>query len=303
MNPENELVNESAENLPDPVFKEVTRQEAEQVGIEAIETEFQHSLRADLVLKVPPNTNLEGTMFDFFRPFNVVEFKSRNDFFDLAEFAKTEARSRLLIIQKIGATYDNTAVVIVCAREPKGVLSYIKKRNYKVVTSEERPWLIEAQVGLVQTFFVICHKLPFEKRYYSWLMFTSPDNKRWPELIKKLLEQNASTTLRRIYELYPKEFAMFQISDERMLELINSRGPKSRKKYKQDWLEAIQMLVQDWRKHGDLEEIEGLGKTLTPEEYTASLDQEKRQQLLKLLLEQEKQSQLKEETNEKKAEE
>ncbi len=61
---------------PDPFFKVITRQEAEQLGIEASESEL-HSTRTDMVLKVPPSVVLEGTMFDFFQAHNVIEFKEK----------------------------------------------------------------------------------------------------------------------------------------------------------------------------------------------------------------------------------
>jgi hypothetical protein len=37
---------------------------------------MQYSSLADLVLVVPPGLSLEGTMFDFFRASNVIEFKT-----------------------------------------------------------------------------------------------------------------------------------------------------------------------------------------------------------------------------------
>jgi hypothetical protein len=63
---------------PDPLFKVLTRLEAEQLGMQAIETELQkqYTTRADLILAAPPGLNLEGTLFDFCRTVNVIEFKS-----------------------------------------------------------------------------------------------------------------------------------------------------------------------------------------------------------------------------------
>src|SRR5690242_16357155 len=64
-------------NRPDPFFKLLTRVAAEQHGRKADETELQYSTRADFMLSVPPGISPEGTMFDFFRRKNVVEFKSQ----------------------------------------------------------------------------------------------------------------------------------------------------------------------------------------------------------------------------------
>jgi hypothetical protein len=166
----------------DPFFKEITRLEAVQAGLEAIETEYQQTFRGDLVLKTTPQSHLQNTLFDFFYTYNVVEFKSENDKFDEIEFAKTEVRSRLLLIQKIGATYANTLNVIVCAREPKKLLDYMRQRGYSVAINTERPWQIECKVGLVDVIIVVCYKLPLEKLYYSWLAFTPSDNAKWQQM-------------------------------------------------------------------------------------------------------------------------
>jgi hypothetical protein len=48
---------------PDPFFKLLTRLEAEELGLQAVETELQFTTRADLTLAVPPGLNLEGTFF------------------------------------------------------------------------------------------------------------------------------------------------------------------------------------------------------------------------------------------------
>lgn len=99
---------------------------------------------------------------------------------------------------------------------------------------------------------------------------------------------------------------MFQVSDERWLELLNQRNPKEVEKLDRDWVEAIDLQAQAWKKRGQLDRINDLlEKILTPD-LIASMDEEERQKIIKMLLEQEKQSQPKEkieETGEKKAEE
>ncbi len=115
------------QDLPDPIFKEITRLAAVQAKMEAIETEYQQTFRGDLVLKAPKHKSLVGTLFYFFLMYNIVEFKSENDKFDETELAKLEARARLLITQQIGATYGNTLNVLVCSHKPVKVLNLIKR--------------------------------------------------------------------------------------------------------------------------------------------------------------------------------
>ena len=53
------------ETRPDPMFKDVTRQAALQVGLELLNVELPQMLRADLVLAAPNETSLAGTLFEF----------------------------------------------------------------------------------------------------------------------------------------------------------------------------------------------------------------------------------------------
>ncbi len=75
---------------PDPLFKRLTRDEAERVGLEATETQLQFSPRADLILTVPPGVNTDGTLFDFFRRVNVIEFKGESETLLCASTSKTK---------------------------------------------------------------------------------------------------------------------------------------------------------------------------------------------------------------------
>jgi len=58
-NPEQKL----AALRPEPIFKLLTRLEAAQFGIQAIETELQYTTRADLGMTLPVNVSVAGTIF------------------------------------------------------------------------------------------------------------------------------------------------------------------------------------------------------------------------------------------------
>ena len=69
--------------LPDALFKLVTRAEALRFGLKLLESEAQYTTRADLITEIPEGLDVSSSMFEFFRPVTVMEFKSENDKFDL----------------------------------------------------------------------------------------------------------------------------------------------------------------------------------------------------------------------------
>lgn len=83
---------------------------------------------------------------------------------------------------------------------------------------------------------------------------------------------------------------MFQISDESWLEILNQLSPQKREKLDHEWEEALDLQAQVWKKHGQLDKLNNfLDKILTPD-LIASMDEEERQKIIKMFLEQEKQS-------------
>ncbi len=262
--------------MPDPIFKEITQLEGGLVGLQAIQTEYQHSFRSDLVLKSLKPDKLKGTFFRFFRTFNSLEFKSENDKSDKERFNLAEIRARLLLNAKIGATYENTLNIIVCSREPKKLLNYIRQRGYEVVAIEGQPWLLQCKVGLVDVVVVICHKMPLEKIYYPWLIFMPTNNAKWQKLVERLLAEGQFKLLLAMQRMRPKEFQMVEISNERWEELIEQMGPKQRAKLEADQMEASKLFIQRMRKQGWPEMIAGIVSVLKPEERVAGLKPEER---------------------------
>jgi len=52
-----------------------------QVGLKKGPTELQiaQTTSTDMLLAIPKGTTVESTVFDFFRPLNVIEFKSQSE--------------------------------------------------------------------------------------------------------------------------------------------------------------------------------------------------------------------------------
>jgi len=261
-------------DLPDPIFKEITRLVAVQAKMEAIETEYQQTFRGDLVLKASKRRSLMGTLFDFFLIYNIVEFKSENDKFDATELAKLEARARLLIAQHIGATYGNTLNVVVCSHKPVKVLNLIKRLGYQML--QVTPWLILCKCGLVEIMIVTCHQLPFEKRYYPWLVFTPSDNKRWREVIQLFLEQEQYQYLAAMRSIRVKEFAMLDLSSIQWENIISHLSPEKRAQLENEQEEASEEFFKIMQRTGRKDRINNVLSTLAPEDRVAGLAPEDR---------------------------
>jgi hypothetical protein len=173
-------------NRPDPFFKLLTRLEAVQLGLQLVETELQYSTRADLVLSVPDGLSLDGTMFDFFRPLNVLEFKSQGDQLTLREFIRNDLRADLLFLQGSDESYLNILNIIVSSRLPQGFISLASQGGITFAPEVGRPWLWRGQSGFQDVAIVVCRDLPLEPLYYPWLIpvngkLTSKDC--WPSAI------------------------------------------------------------------------------------------------------------------------
>ncbi len=76
---------------PDFVFKLLTKLQAVELGLEVRDTEQQppYNTLGDLTLAVPAQVQIAGTMFDFFRSLNVIEFKSEGIDLPFVSLSKT----------------------------------------------------------------------------------------------------------------------------------------------------------------------------------------------------------------------
>jgi len=290
----------ASSSRPDPLFKLLTKIEAEQLGLEAIETEFQYSTRADLVLSVPPGLALEGTLFDFFRSINVLEFKSEGDRFDLREYIRNDVRTGLSLLQGQDTNFDNTLNLMVVARKPRSFLNAAKKRGLIFRREKGRPWLWQGKVGFQDVAIVVCRDLPLEPIYYSWLVFAPSDSSKWKEYIEILVREGRIGLLEVVQKLRPRElYAMLKYKGRDLEELARVEGwvpPIDDPEVEELQVEVINMMLQNLvakksKKVGLIvsklkpeERLSGL----KPEERLSGLKPEERAELLKLLTEQTK---------------
>ncbi len=267
---------------PDPYFKFLTRLEAEQLGLQALESEFPQTTRADLVLLVPSGLPLENTLFDFFRAVNVVEFKSQGDRFDLSEYIKNQIRTDLQFLQSKDQSYTNILNVIVSSRLPRSFLEVANQHGVLFQPEPDRPWLWRGQVGFQTVVLLVCQKLPLEQRFYPWLIFAPANGRKWRKLVERLLQQGNRSLLELIEKMRPKEYAMItnDLADK-IAEAL--KRPEFHEPIEESLELQIEMLLEDLEE----ESLEALGKVLSvlkPENRLVGLTPKDRTKLLKLLL-------------------
>ena len=183
---------------PDPLFKVITRLEAEQLGMHAVETEHRFFVsRTDLVLEAPSGLQLEGTMFDFFRQLNVVEFKSQGDPYNLEESIRNQTRTAILYLEG-RAELDELLNVNVVSRRPREFLKEARQRKVYFRPVKGKPWLLWARVGFLDTAIVICGELPVEKPYFNWLLFAPAGSERWKAFVEKLAREREWELLKAV---------------------------------------------------------------------------------------------------------
>ena len=191
---------------PDPYFKFITRLEAMQIGLLTSETELQYSTRTDLVLTVPPGLSLKGTLFDFFRSINVIEFKSQSDPLNLREYVRNELRTDLILLQSKDEEFNNILNVLVVSRFPQRFLDYARSKGIIFEPAAARPWLWRNQVGFQNVVIVVCRDLPLEPLYYPWLIFAPTDSRKWREFVLRLLAERNAFFLEKLENMRPKEY-------------------------------------------------------------------------------------------------
>jgi hypothetical protein len=272
---------------PDPLFKDVTRTAALAAGLELLTIELPQLLRADLVLTVPPDKDLSGTLFEFLSPYSILEFKSENDDFDQAELIKNLARSLLFLSKNQAVTYNQLLTVFVCAKHPDSVLEHLAAEISPIESDPSRPWLLHSHFGPLKITIVVCRLLPLEKRYYDWLLFAPTGSVKWHEFVKILVRNGEKAFLEQVKNLRPKEFTLMT---PEITEMLKTLSPEERAQHEKDWFGLIEaeLLASE-----DLNQ-DALSKLLTklrPETLTANLTPEQRKKLLELLSQPDNQNQ------------
>ena len=283
---------ESGQLRPDPAFKEYTAEQARKAGLELRNVELPQLSLSDLVLAVPPNTDLNGTMFDFFGKVNVVEFKSQNDDFDLRALFMNQGRAAFMFAKGEVPELEDLMSVFVSAYYPETVVKFLESKgtNYRA----EHAWLIRCQLGGIEVAIVVCRLLPIECRYYWWLIFAPTTSPEWKKFVTRMLEQGEREIVDQIIRLRPKEYKKVAIN---FVEELKKRSPEEQAEYKKDRKEILEFELEAFRDlyPQDVAEVaaklepQTLVAGLTPEKI-ARLSPEQRQKLLELLSQAENQT-------------
>ena len=134
---------ELAQDWADPVFKELMLEEALLHELEVLAVEFAQITRADMVLGVPDLTKIIGTLFDFFRRYNIIEFKSENDQLDFEAFIKNVVLTHLFWLEsqakKVKVSYRDILHVIISARLPESFFAEVAQENILFTTTRSGP--------------------------------------------------------------------------------------------------------------------------------------------------------------------
>ncbi|NWJ94358.1 MAG: hypothetical protein HXX20_01100 [Chloroflexi bacterium] len=223
---------------PDPMFKDVTRKEAQAAGLELLNIEMPQLLRADLVLAVPQGIDLTGTLFEFLAPYSIIEFKSENDTFDKSEFAKNLARTFLFFSENQPLEYSQLLTVFVSAGQPDSVIDHLRAEGTTLEPDPAYPWLMRCRIWSLEVAIVVCRLLPLERRYYNWLLFAPVGSTKWREFVKILLRDGEWTMLELIKKLRLREYRLMTL-ELAIADDLEGLTPKEREERLEDWVEVI----------------------------------------------------------------
>lgn len=247
--------------------------------------------------------SLENTIFDFFSPLNVIEFKSEDDKpLDDYEFYKNLIRVYAIYDQNRKLSLKNMLNVIVTAAVPQKFLSLMAEEGYNFKEVPGRKWLRREKFGNQEIALVICELLPVEPKYYPWLLFAPTKSEAWRGCVKELilnrgkyrglLEEATALRLKQVNEVYKE-----------LIEMAKS-GKIDLSKFRREQLEAVKEIIEEERQEGNSFFLNGIISAFPtkerladikpeevlanfkPEEVLAGIKPEEREVLLRLLLEQ-----------------
>jgi len=243
---------------PDPAFSYIMNMLVKGLKLETLDTKLPQTLIADSIIAVPPERelDLEASVLDFLKAFNVFEFKGEHDTFDEMEFIKNRIRTDLIFLENEAATFENLLNVVVTARWPTRFFSYMLERGYKFEPVLGRSWLRRCYVGLQEVIIVICNLLPVEPRYADWVIFTPADQPNWREAVRMFARERNWELLDMARDLNKTRFAKM---DAELKEIFLTYGSEDRERFLKEQREAYEVMTFNM-KHGD---PEGLKAALT----------------------------------------
>jgi hypothetical protein len=266
----------------DVVFKDVTSKMAQAIGLELLNVELPRLPSTDLIVHVPTGKDLTDTIFDFFAPYDILEFKSENDKFNFYEFLYSLARS-LLFFARFELEKDEELLnVFVCARKPDGVIKALRKRKIRVKADAGKPWLLRAKYGTLYIVFIVCRLLPVkEAKYDRWLIFAPTDDAIWQEFVKIAVIEGKRNIL-DLMRFFRREDLLKMVV--KLKKDLDELPLEKRRREDLRVIELLQELIEMYEEDSP-ELFAKLFSKVKPESLIEGLTFEQRQTLLKLLLE------------------
>lgn len=291
---DNEAEDSVKTKRPDPLFKLLLTEAAHEAGIRSEPTELvvQQTSSSDLMLTIPLNTELSGTLFDFFRSYNVIEFKSYHDVLNREKFKVQMARSLLWSSRKPKVDLDDFLSIIVSSRYPREVLDYSAERGSTFKRgADERRWLLTARWGWLDVAIVVCDELPVEPRYSPWLLFSPPTTAKWRETLLMLARERNWEFLDLAAALSPEEYRKMEVQ---IYDILAQYGPEEQERLRKEWGTAV---TKSWPTldkvtkkrilaNAEPDELKGTLASYSTEqlqESLADLTEQQKEALLKLL--------------------
>lgn len=195
-----------------------------------------------MFLEIEKGTATKGTIFDFFRQYNVIEFKGTHDGLTLSKFLIQLGRVSIWASRHHYAKLEQILNIIVSAKYPREFLKYCEERGTKFQPVAGRKWLLEARCGLQDVVIVVCERLPIEPKYAIWLIFADPKTETWRETIKMLAKEQNWKLFDAAVELAPEEVVNMSTELDKIFAQYDY-GPEHRAKVKRAKLTILKTLL------------------------------------------------------------
>lgn len=271
---------------PDPTFKRLTERAVASAGINSKPTELkiQQASSPDLLLEIPADAKTEGTIFDFFRRYSIIEFKSRNDELDVPKFQNQLARVHWWSYAHAEVGPENILNVVVSARYPRELIKVLDNWGTKFKLIKEG--VHQARCTLQDVVIVVCEQLPVVPEYAIWLLFADPTTDTWRKTMRMFAKQGFLNLLVEASQIAPKEYNLMSTE---INEILESYTPAEREQYLSDLAEFIESQIVTFRPM----QVSKILSALAPEERLIGLAPEELGQALAKLPPEEKERILK----------
>jgi len=160
---------------------------------------LQREFRIDFVFR---NTELPiplAGLFSYFNTYNLFEFKSVNDTFDLVTLRKYLGEMFWWLCTKKGGEIGENEVTltIMTVRRPSNVLKHLQQPHLQMGLMNESPGHYHWLVMGIPVHLLVINELEILPEHYAWLSFA--EGKKYEEYTEQLSEDVAKDEANQIY--------------------------------------------------------------------------------------------------------